>query len=103
MGGFRILPLDLGGGRGKFIKSVGEGNIMAVGKNITWKKAEGESNIIFSKVLRLLGRISSMKKGKGTEIPGKKTKILKGGVGILYPGHMRLQLCTYQNIKLIIV
>ena len=31
-------------------------NIMAVGKNITWKK---RSNIIFSISLRLLGKISS--------------------------------------------
>ena len=60
---FLISPLW----KGKFIKSVGEeyqmvekeGNIIVVGKNITWKKNERGSNIIFHIVLRLLGRTSS--------------------------------------------
>ena len=49
------------------------------GKNIKlWKG--GREYII----LRLLGRISSWEEGKGTEIFGKKIKILKNGVGEEY-------------------
>ena len=55
-----------------------EGNIMAVRKNITWEQV---SNIIFPKILKLFGRISSGEKGKGTEISGKKIKI-KNEMGV---------------------
>ena len=55
-----------------------EGNIMALGENITLKE---RSNIIFPIILRLLGRISSGEKGKGTDILGKKIRILEMGVG----------------------
>ena len=58
----------------------GEGNILAVRKNIAWKKG---SNIIFH-ILRLLGRISSGEKGKETKISGKKIKIYKNGGGEEY-------------------
>ena len=47
------------------------------GKNITWKKERGRSNIIFPIILGLLGRISSWEKGKGTEVSWKKVKIKK--------------------------
>ena len=57
----------------------GEGNTIAVGKNITWKKRG--SNIIFPFIIRLLGRISSGEEGKGTEILGiKKLNLKKGGM-----------------------
>ena len=45
-----------------------------MGKNI---KRDRGSNIIFPIILRLLGRISSGKKGKGAETAGKKIKIKK--------------------------
>ena len=48
---------------------------MALGKNLTEKKGNGEAIII----LRLLGIISSREEGDGTEIFGKKIKILKWG------------------------
>ena len=41
------------------------------------EKRQRGSNIIFPLILRLLGRISSGKEGKETEILGKKIKILK--------------------------
>ena len=47
----------------------GEGNILAVGKNIKWERG---SNIIFPVILSLLGRKSSGESGKGPEIFGKK-------------------------------
>ena len=52
-----------GGKEDEFIKSVreedqGEGNYMALGKNITWNKAR---NIIYPVILWLLGIISSGK------------------------------------------
>ena len=49
---------------------------MAVEKNLTWKKVSGR-NFIFPLIFRLLGRISSGKEGKTTEIMGKKIKIKK--------------------------
>ena len=58
----------------------GEGNILAVGKNITLKK-ELRSNFSFSIISGLLGRTSNGKKGKGVGISGKKIKILKNGGG----------------------
>ena len=48
---------------------------MAVGKNITCKKKDRGSNIIFPIIFRLFGRVSSGNKGKGTEILRKKAKI----------------------------
>ena len=55
---------------------------MAVGKNKTRKRGERGSNIIFNIffpiLLRLLGRISSEEKGKGTEI---KSRLKKNWVG----------------------
>ena len=56
-------------------------NIMAVGKNKTSKYGIGwGSNIIFSMILRLLGRKSNG--DEGTEISGKKIKNLKkNGMG----------------------
>ena len=46
-----------------------------VGKNITWKNGRGSSsNIIFPIILRMLERISSGEKGKGTEISGEENK-----------------------------
>ena len=48
--------------------------MMAVGKDITWKKRERGSNIIFPIISRLLGSISNEKEGKGTDILGKKIK-----------------------------
>ena len=54
---------------------------MSVGKNITWKKSEGRSKIIFPKILRLVGKISSEGEGKDTDIFGKKIKIKKTGMG----------------------
>ena len=56
-----------------------EENIKAVGKNITRKKVKGK-NIIFPMILRLLGRISSGKEGKGIVL-GKKSRLTKLGVG----------------------
>ena len=53
----------------------GEGNIMDLGKNITWKKRRRGSNIIFPIILRLLGVILSGEKGTGTEISENKIKI----------------------------
>ena len=50
---------------------------MAVRKNISLKKREGASNIIFHIILRLLGRFSSGKEGKEAEIFRKKIKILR--------------------------
>ena len=41
----------------------GERNIVAVGKNIAWDRG---SNIICSKILRLLGRISNVEKWEET-------------------------------------
>ena len=41
------------------------------------EKREKGSNIIFPIILRLLGRISSGLRGKGTDILGKKIKVLK--------------------------
>ena len=35
------------------------GNVMALRKNITWKKGKEKQYIIFPIILRLLGRISS--------------------------------------------
>ena len=73
---------------GKFIKCVGEEyqvvkgeeNFMAVGTNITGVGKGKGSNIIFPIILRLLGRISIGKEGKGTETLVKKIKIyFKGG------------------------
>ena len=46
----------------------GEGNIMAEGEEYSMEKRERRSNIIFSKLLKLLGRILGGKKGKRTEI-----------------------------------
>ena len=40
-------------------------------------KRERGRNIIFSIILKLLGRISSREEGKGIEILGKKIKIFK--------------------------
>ena len=61
-----------------------EGNIMAVGKNITWKKRERGSIIIFPIILRLLGRISRGEERKWTKILGKKINIFKNGDGEEY-------------------
>ena len=43
------------------------------------EKRESGSNIIFPIILRLLGRISSGEEGMGTDMLGKKIKILKNG------------------------
>ena len=56
-------------GRGSFIKSweiisCFEGNIMAVGKNLMWKKREMGSNIIFP-ILRLLEVYQVGNRGRG--------------------------------------
>ena len=48
---------------------------MAVGKNKTWKKGYGASNIIFPMIFRLLGRISSEEKGRGRKSRGKKNGV----------------------------
>ena len=48
----------------------------ACGEENNVEKRERESNILFSIILRLLGRISSMEKGKEKEIFGKKINIL---------------------------
>ena len=50
-------------------------NIMDVGKNITWR--ERGINIIFSIIIRLLGRISSGAKGRGREF---LWRISRGGI-----------------------
>ena len=42
------------------------------------------SNIICSIILRLSGRLSSGKEGKGTEIFGKRIKFIKNGGGEEY-------------------
>ena len=47
---------------------------MVVVKNITWKKRERGSNIIFPIILRLLGGISSGEEGKETEILWEKSR-----------------------------
>ena len=67
------------------ISSRKEGNTMSVGKNVTWKQREKGSNTIltleFKKiVLRLLGRISSVEKGKNTEMLGRKSIFLHSSV-----------------------
>ena len=54
---------------------------MAVGKNIAWKKRERGSNITFSIIFGLFGRISSWEKRKGTEISGKKIFLKKNRGG----------------------
>ena len=68
----------------KFIKFVGEKNII--------EKREKGSNIIFPIILRLLGRMSSGEKGKGTEIYWKKIEILYkwGGYGYGYVKQLEL-------------
>ena len=63
-----------------FIKSVGEeyqvvrGGILYtyVGKNITLKKRERESNFILPILLRLVGRISSGKEERQRKLRGRK-------------------------------
>ena len=55
----------------------GGGDIMAAGKNITWKKGKGGSNITFHIILRLLGIISGGEKGKGTVISGGRNQDFK--------------------------
>ena len=47
------------------------------------KRVRG-SNIIFSIILRLQGRLSSGEEGKGTEILGKKINFLKNDGGEEY-------------------
>ena len=46
---------------------------MAVGKNITWKKRERGSNITFSIIFGLFGRISSGEKGREQKFRGRKS------------------------------
>ena len=60
------------------------GTTLAVGKNITWKKGERESNIILPIILRLLGRLSSGTKRKGDENFGEENQGLKNGGGEEY-------------------
>ena len=76
---FLITPLGRGSLSsllGKNIKLCrGEGNIMDVGKNRFLEKRIRLCNIICSTILRLLGRISSLEKGKVIEISGKKIKM----------------------------
>ena len=80
------------GGGVKFITSVGEEyqvvkrgneNHGLWGKSIVEKRLRG-SNIICSIILRLLGRISSGIKGKGTDISGRKSRFKKIGFGEEY-------------------
>ena len=60
----------------------GEGNIMALGKNIKWKKGKGEA-IIFPWTLWLLGRISIGEEGKGRDgnLGGENQDFKKHGRG----------------------
>ena len=55
---------------------------MIVGKNVTWKKREKGSNIIFPIILRLFGKNIKWGKGKRTEnFRGRKSRFNKLGVG----------------------
>ena len=60
----------------------GEGNAMAMGMNITWKKGKGEAISSSLKYWgKILGRISSGEQGNGLEISVKEIKIKKMGKG----------------------
>ena len=62
-GCIKFLVISMSRMMGKNIKLLrGEGNIMAVRINITWKR---ESNVIFLVIIWLLGQISSGAEGKG--------------------------------------
>ena len=51
------------------------------GEEYNMKKRERGRKIIFPVIYRLLGRISSEKKGKWSEFWGRKSRFLKLGVG----------------------
>ena len=72
-----------------YLKSVGEEyqvvkrgrEYHGCGEQYNLKKRERGSNMIFSMILRLFGRVSSWGEGKGSVNMGKKIKILKMWVG----------------------
>ena len=53
------------------------------GENITWKKRDRGSNVIFSSILRLLGRRSSGKRGSGRKFWGRKSRFKNWDVSML--------------------
>ena len=75
------------GGRGKFIKCVGEEfqvvkrrrEYHGCGEEYNLEKMERGSNSVLSIILMLLGKILSGEEGMRTEIQGKKIKIRKYG------------------------